>query len=36
MITHGRGYLFGMVDNTEVIESSEYIQKEAESEDCYE
>ena len=36
MITHGRGYLFGIVDNTEVIESSEYIQKEAESEDCYE
>ena len=36
MITHGRGYLFGIVDNTEVIESSEYIQNEAESEDCYE
>ena len=36
MITHGRGYLFGIVDNTEVIESSECIPKEAESEDCYE
>lgn len=36
MITHGRGYLFGIVDNTEVIESSECIPKEAESEECYE
>lgn len=36
MITHGRGYLFGIVDNTEVIESSECIPKEAESEEYYE
>lgn len=36
MITHGRGYLFGIVDNTEVIESLECIPKEAESEECYE
>ena len=36
MITHGRGYLFGIVDNTEVIESSECIPNEAESEEGYE
>lgn len=36
MITHGRGYLFGIANNMEVIESSELIPKEAESEEGYE
>lgn len=36
MITHGRGYLFGLDDNTEVVESPECILKEDESEYGYE
>ncbi len=36
MITHGRGYLFGIEDNEEEYEIKETVLKVAESEEDYE
>ena len=36
MITHGRGYLFGIEDNAEEYEIKEAVLKVAESEEEYE